>query len=609
MALRWYYSVNATTVLEITDRVNWPDIEVGGSANQDSWNGDLIVDDPSGDFIPLAYRRIYANEDTAPVGSQVIGNWFINPTIKVKREGNSPVGASRTYVISMADENSLLDRRKFVGSDSKRPAETAIARIRWMLTTTEANTLDANEDFIEADTTMLDAAPLFGQTPGEVLASIMGRTGRQYWVMYREDLTPHVYGLWYGNMNTSALYASTASISNIESEVTGGAGLVFALSQSAELERALGRMASGLLGPWKQKTEYIQDPAVGGAYAFVDQTAGDLYNVTTEASAIAQITRQLHELALPDDEITTTVTVQSADINLIKHGMIVPVHASHFPNYTDTDTKPGYAADFVQCRVMERTIRQVGPTTFELPLRLSPMYVPGCDVTSVAFVNHVGAINAGNPMSQAPWSVSAAVSTPSETAGLILGFITNFSEWDAVASIGEAISLPGGSAWTSITANTFQTPDNAHVLGMVATQPIGGTPDPLAVTLPRQNSAYYAQFASIRTASTSPVQTAYLEERTSTLPLGAAPTQGNIMVLCFLDTVPSQGSPAPINPADFFDWSVVVNETFGSTGPVVNGRSMILMRCAGAGEPTTIDVPAGYHDDLGFVMYSEWLPD
>lgn len=236
--------------------------------------------------------------------------------------------------------------------------------------------------------------------------------------------------------------------------------------------------------------------------------------------------------------------------------------------------------------------------------------VPSCDLGSVALMNSDGPVNASIPSGpghQDPWSTSSVASAPSEPSGLVLGFISNFSEWDAVSGpgpTGPGIALPGGSPWSVVDANTFG-PD--LVLGLVAAQPIGGTPDPLAFILPRANSAYYVQFASIRTASTGPVQVKYTPDVGTTLTLGAAPTQGNILVLCFLDTLPSQ-APVPPMPIDIGDWHIVENDTFGSTGPVVNGRSMILMRCAGAGESATIGIPSIHDTQNGLVFYSEWLP-
>src|SRR5512146_2876652 len=151
--VRWYYSVDNSTVLEITDRVRTPDeqgaggFSVGSYAEEGSiWSGELRVDDPDGDLIMLCFRRIYAVMEAATTRT-VIGNWFITD-LAVERM-DPKVLVSRRWIVSMADENSLLERRILVGSDAVRPAETTIARIRWLLTTTELNTLDPDETYID----------------------------------------------------------------------------------------------------------------------------------------------------------------------------------------------------------------------------------------------------------------------------------------------------------------------------------------------------------------------------------------------------------------------------------------------------------------------------
>ena len=59
--IRWYLSTAPSTELEITDRVRWPLIDVGAQANAGAgWEGDLYVDDPDGDLIPLAFRQFDA---------------------------------------------------------------------------------------------------------------------------------------------------------------------------------------------------------------------------------------------------------------------------------------------------------------------------------------------------------------------------------------------------------------------------------------------------------------------------------------------------------------------------------------------------------------------
>jgi hypothetical protein len=192
MTLRWYYSVDASTVLEITGRVRLPRdpenvaIGVGAHAEEGSgWQGVLNVDDPAGDLVMLMHRRIYCVQDAEAAGNQVVGNWFIVDLDVVRMDPWS--ATSRTWIVTMADENSLLSRRIFVGTDNDRPAETDIARIRWMLTTTEMNTVDRDEAFIDTTGAVdMDAVDYLHQKPEQVMSDVSQQSGKNYWIKYSE---------------------------------------------------------------------------------------------------------------------------------------------------------------------------------------------------------------------------------------------------------------------------------------------------------------------------------------------------------------------------------------------------------------------------------------
>jgi hypothetical protein len=522
-SVRWYYAADAATVVEITDRVREPEptgaggFSVGSHADAGSgWEGDLLVDDEDGDFIPLMYRRIYAVSDDAPSGAQVIGNWFIS-NLSVLR-GTPPVLASRIWRVRMADENSLLSRRIWTGADANRPSETDIARIRWALGETELNVLSPDETFIDTtDPVTLDPAELRDSTPEDMMMAIFQRTGKNYWIKYQEAAavggaivsssvaaasvvttttahglttgqtaiiaghsgsTPDINGVYivtvtgattytipvtvtvggtggtsstvgryvlcYFNPNTSSLLPSTASISNIETEVDET--VVFALSGDAELDRAGGRMASGMIVQSEAGRAYVQDTTVGDEYAYVDRVSSPPVPLKTIASATAQATRELSELDIPDDEISTTIYVTGAQVNLVMHGMIVPVHVTHYPNYTDSSSLPGWADDYVNTRVVKRVVTQVAPDTFQIALNLSPMRIPPAE----QFGTNTGG-------AEAPFEWPEAIPTP---GNMLIGFLFMRGSGSADptllpwSTLTYGASLPGisGTDWTQVTS-------------------------------------------------------------------------------------------------------------------------------------------------------------
>jgi hypothetical protein len=449
--LRWYYSVDASTVLEITDRVRKPGpsgedgLSVGSHAEEGSgWEGSINVDDELGDFVPLMHRRIYAVQDAAPSGNQVVGNWFITGLDVIR--GTPPVEASRIWQISMADENSLLSRRIMQGPDSIRPAETDIERILWLLTTTELNTLSPDVTYIDQTGPVdMDAAPdpgFTGQKPEQIISDCSQASGKNYWVKYEEAAavggaivsssianptvlttttahglvtgqqvtiaghsgsTPDINGthtvtvtggttftipvnvtvggtggttstvgryvLCYFNANSSDLYPSAVGLSNVETEIDDST--IFAITDDSKLNRAGGRSpVSGMYLPFTGGYVYEQDTDVGDTYVYRDVSAPAV-NVKTAAKATARAQRLLAELDEPDDEVEAEIIVDEAHLNDAMHGMLIPLRATHFPNYTEDGTQPGYSQT-ANLRIMRRQIRQIGPTKFGNRMWMTP---------------------------------------------------------------------------------------------------------------------------------------------------------------------------------------------------------------------------------------------
>ena len=190
---RWWYAADASTVIEITDRVRLPSVGGDGSpatvgAHAEEGSGESVsieVDDQDGDLIMLLHRRVYSTSDPAPTGQQVIGNWFIQNLDVVRMDPWS--ATSRRWLVQMVDENSLLERRLFVGSSSDRPAETDIERILWALTETELNTLSPDVTYIDQTNPVnLDAANYDQQKPKAILEHCKKASGKNYWVKYEE---------------------------------------------------------------------------------------------------------------------------------------------------------------------------------------------------------------------------------------------------------------------------------------------------------------------------------------------------------------------------------------------------------------------------------------
>ncbi len=458
MAVRWVVSTATETTVDITDRIRLPSsieekpgASVGANAEEGSGASVTIeIDDPNADLNLLAHRRIYAIADDAPAGHRRVGNWWISDVDIVWAEPFTPT--SRTWIVTMEDENSIIPRKIFVGDDVKRPAETDIERIQWWLTTTEGA---AVKDSLYLDTTgpkNLDKADLTGQTAETMLSAAKDASGKNYFIWFNElaiagtivsssvanptvittdaphnlltgaevEISGHSgstpaldgnytvtriddttftipvnvtvggtggtvieprYSIAYFDFNTYELYESAIRLSNVAEEIDDVT--TFALSADVKLARSGGRIASGIFKPFDGAPGYVyvQDTDVRDRYVSRDVSAPAI-NTKIEATALAEATRQLHEMDEPDDVVTTTLTVQEENVNAVMHGMRVQMHATHLPGYIDNDGPPSYTGGFIWMRALRRIVTQLAHTTLEIPLTLTPMKVVCPDIES-----------------------------------------------------------------------------------------------------------------------------------------------------------------------------------------------------------------------------------
>ena len=98
------------------------------------------IDDPEGVLNIVGHRRVWAIEDSAPIGQQMVF-WGYTADRDVTR--TSPqVQASRKWTATIVDINSLLQRKVMAGNDTDRPEETDVERVQWLMTTGEAGFFD-----------------------------------------------------------------------------------------------------------------------------------------------------------------------------------------------------------------------------------------------------------------------------------------------------------------------------------------------------------------------------------------------------------------------------------------------------------------------------------
>jgi hypothetical protein len=359
--LQYFYD-DESGVVDISLRCRLYRTQVKSSAEEGEASiSTLIIDDPDGDLIIDPFRQIYIVETAAPSGEQVVYRGYVSD--REIRRGPYRIGAGREWVVQLSDPNWLIGLRIVVGSDANRPAETDLQRVQWLLTTTEANTFNGDDTYVNTTATTfdMDAADYRGQNVSSILDDCAQASGKNWWVVYFEAIGQ--YGLWY-DFPSSVSYVSPLTLANTLADVDNTT--TFAISEeNTVLERSPSRLVSGVYLPYDGGYVYVQNPVVGSNTIFRDASAPSV-NVKTSTKATARANRYLADNDSETDVIRTEVLLPEAQVNDIMQGQRLLISATHLPGY-ETPT---------WMRALNRTVTETSEEFLTVGLELSPIVVP-----------------------------------------------------------------------------------------------------------------------------------------------------------------------------------------------------------------------------------------
>jgi hypothetical protein len=386
MSLRLYIESARDVYTEETDRIRADTIQLNIKAAEGSVGSSAIeIDDPDADFYIAGLRGMYFIEEDA-TGD----DWFgmIGPFYAWNREirrGSFYNDAGRTWTVNVNDVNTLLTRRLQKGGDAKRPQETDVSRMQWLIGTAEviggggdAGFTIEDTDFLFTDSAIpMDKTDYTGQDSSGVLNDALQDSGKSGFLFAAplEDELVRV-GIWYGRTERTE-FSSVHRISNVLSDVdidpavaainSSPASLIagewtFAPSRDATLDRDPSRVASGVMVMYDGGYVYETRPSTASNYNRRDMLM-QAELVKTEAQARRRSLRYLRDLRDEDDAIEVAVVVPAALIHAFLPGHRVQVKFSHLP---------GYSEGFVWMRVAAVTYRQLAKDSrlYELALDL-----------------------------------------------------------------------------------------------------------------------------------------------------------------------------------------------------------------------------------------------
>lgn len=314
----------------------------------------IVLDDPGGTLDIVGLKHFRVTEDAAPNGSNVVWSGFIGR--RTIRRGNTSqrpslrVGTDREWDVELVDVNASLNFRVLSnGSNSdlsistKRPAETDVARIDWLLSTVYLPLADGGL-IDRSGPVNMDPADLTGRMADDVLRECAQASGKNYWAYY--DRTHGSNSLGYLKASgTYGGYDSSMRLTNVLADVDQAT--TFYVLDDWQLVRDPTRVYAGVYLPYTGGAVYKYSYATSYAFGFRDGI-WPAAHVTTAAGANTLATHALSISSTEDDRLTCRAKLPAAHVNDAIEGMRVQVNITALPDYT------GY----MWWRILRRTVAQ-----------------------------------------------------------------------------------------------------------------------------------------------------------------------------------------------------------------------------------------------------------
>lgn len=369
-ALRFYYRNNDGGISEMVDRVMVGETELVVQAEEGSvGNCSLPVHDPDATFAIRGHRKVYAVAEaidaSTDMSAGVIGVWYTGQARTYERL-TYRTEQERVVTLSLDDLNAVLSRRLLASPGAKRPAETDLERIAWLLTNHVMDLVDDDSLVSTTGAVDMDDADYTKQSAFAVLADCAQQSGKDYFVFNLKqtpdaDGDPCLFSLFY-DFTEAEVLETDLRISNDLADVDNVDTYAPAMETRLSIDPA--QVYSGCIvdyaGGWVYVTRSATatDFAVGGR-----DTTFSAPNVKSATTAKTRGRRYLNTLATEQHTVSTSIIVAGSHVNRLQAGMRVQVKFTHF-------SPEGYG-DFVWMRVLNRTVRELQRDVFEIAVEMT----------------------------------------------------------------------------------------------------------------------------------------------------------------------------------------------------------------------------------------------
>jgi len=567
VSLHVFYDIPGTGVQDVTRFIRRDTLALNEKAEEGATGmAEITFDDPDMILDFNGHRRIWIIEDEDTTGDPLFFYGFTyNQTIK-----RGPDILGRIWIVEVSDANALWLRRIVTGPDSKRPDETDVARIQWLLGTNEATGFGDVTTYVSLATTgSMDENDYRGTVFGEIAEDCSLVKGKNYFA-FAIGNPPVVYA-WYGR-DTLATYESPFTITNDPTLLLPIGTTYWAGDQEASLRRDVERIYWACYLPFDGGAVYQTRAATAANYAKRDFAAPSV-TVKRKARAAARAQRMLDDVDSPDLRLRVTVVkVPPASVNGFKAGMRIQVLMTEMEE----------AATLAWWRIVDRTCRQTGDGTYyDVELEL----VKGPDATAATCSTSLAGSIVDSIDEQAyvaPGVMTLAITPDAGDACLIFGGLMSMNsnvptDEDIVATgsntlIYEANSTSGHPV-AGMTYQAQASPSGSYNVSGTFTPGFGAS----------NNSFWAVVAAAIKTAETAPVQTGPGATGsgvvTDTFP--GAVTPGNMIVM--MVAARANGDYPTYSPTT--GWTTLAT---GSTTHFSDADTIVIAaRCVQSGDGTT----------------------
>jgi len=413
----------------------------------------IPFDDPAGTLTVAGWQTFTVDEDQGPAGQQRLWTGYIADRKYQRGLGTSLVtGGARLIDTSIVELNTILSFRLFPPSDTaaKRPAETDVQRVQWLLTTTYLKPTVHDYGFVNTSGGVnMDAADYRGQSAYSLLSDCAQASGKNFFIYF--DESKNAVGLYY-DLDTNNNYTCTLKLSDLLSDWDGVT--TFAYDTDAYLERDPSRVYSGVQVPYSGTASpaYVTSATIASNFVARDTTAP---NVNTKSSAVATASgnRYLSSINTESDRIYLTVQLPASKVTLIRAGMRIQLKSTYMPDLSS----------FTYCRIMRVEAKQdeMTPDLYNLAMELIPPD-PTPPVTNVGPFCFFLATSAGN--AGGPGYIQFTMNNPGDPTKRAYGYVTTGSSGATI--VGDEFTVIAGTPNYNFQCSGDSTAGNgAHVDG------------------------------------------------------------------------------------------------------------------------------------------------